>query len=97
MSATKTQTGRQGGKSDGSGNKPPAGPVATGASGGRKGINDYLQSLQYEWRKITWPEKKQWWDSTIVVFVFVLVLMASLATMDFGIGWVMNRLLGLNR
>jgi len=61
------------------------------------GFKDYVQTLQYEWRKITWPEKKQWKDSTVVVFVFVLVLMAALASMDFSIGWVMNRLLGLNR
>ena len=96
MSATKTQTGSQG-RPDGSGTKPPGAPVATGASGGGNRFGEYFQSLQYEWRKITWPEKKQWKDSTIVVFVFVLVLMTALATMDFGIGWVMNRLLGLNR
>jgi preprotein translocase SecE subunit len=93
MSVTKTQTGRSGGSS----NKPQPAPAAAGTGGGGSKLGDYWQSLQYEWRKITWPEKKQWKDSTIVVFVFVIVLMAALATMDFGIGWVMNRLLGLNR
>jgi preprotein translocase SecE subunit len=91
MSVTKTQTGRSGGDV---GNKPPVAAPA-GAGGGK--LRDYFQSLQYEWRKITWPEKKQWKDSTIVVFIFVLVLMAVLASLDFSVGWFMNRLLGLNR
>jgi preprotein translocase SecE subunit len=91
MSVTKTQTGRSG--NDG---KPPVTATTASGPGGGK-FNDYWTSLQYEWRKITWPEKKQWKDSTIVVFVFVLVLMAALAAMDFGIGTLMNRLLGLNR
>jgi len=56
-----------------------------------------LETLRYEWRKITWPERKQWIDSTIVVFVFVLVLMFTLAAFDVAVGKVMNTLLGFNR
>jgi preprotein translocase SecE subunit len=78
---------------------PPRPPVSNQApkKSFNDGVKDYIQSLQYEWRKITWPEKKQWKDSTIVVFVFVIVLMVLLATMDFSIGWVMNKFLGLDR
>ena len=95
MSAIKTSSNNP------QGSAKSSAPAGAGTGGGKKsfndGMKDYFQSLQYEWRKITWPERKQWKDSTIVVFVFVLVLMAALASMDFGIGWVMNRLLGLNR
>ena len=73
---------------------PPRGPE--GGSGGGK-VKDYLETLRYEWRKITWPERKQWIDSTIVVFVFVLVLMFTLAAFDVAVGKVMNTLLGFNR
>jgi preprotein translocase SecE subunit len=79
---------------------PPKGPAAGDPSPKRSfidGLKDYIASLQYEWRKLTWPDKKQWKDSTIVVFVFVIVLMFILSTLDFSIGWVMNQVLGLDR
>jgi preprotein translocase SecE subunit len=91
MSATKTQSGQ----SNGAGNRP-ATPVAAGGSPPRglsERVRDYWQTLVYEWRKISWPERKQWKDSTIVVFVFVIVLMILLASFDWIVGMLMNELM----
>jgi preprotein translocase SecE subunit len=75
---------------------PPAPRGAAGNAGGRK-LKDYFETLGYEWRKITWPERKQWKDSTIVVFVFVIVLMFTLGIFDLAVGKAMNIIMGLNR
>jgi preprotein translocase subunit SecE len=82
--------------------KAPAAKAGASAGSSPRGaslvdkLREYFISLQYEWRKITWPERKQWKDSTIVVFIFVMVLMAALSLLDLGVGWVMNRLMGLS-
>ena len=89
-STTKSNVGR----GSGGANKPTATAAAPGAPGSNK-LKEYWQTLIYEWRKITWPEKKQWKDSTIVVFVFTIVLMIILAAFDWGVGSLMNTILGL--
>ena len=78
-------------KAPSSGTAPPKGP----GLGDR--VREYFQTLAYEWRKITWPERKQWIDSTIVVFVFTIFLMIMLASFDLVVGRGMNWLMGLDR
>ena|SRR5687768_8401833 len=99
MSVTKTQTGSQG-KGPGS-SKPVTTGAGSGANSGSGGLGnrlrEYWQTLVYEWRKISWPDRKQWKDSTIVVFVFTIFMMVLLALFDFGVGYVVNKLLGLDR
>ena len=59
----------------GGGSGPPKGSELAAKRSFQDGFKDYFESLRYEWRKITWPERKQWKDSTIVVFVFTIFLM----------------------
>jgi len=49
---------------------------------GRSAIRDYFQSLKYEWLKMTFPTRKEWVQSTVVVFLFTLVLMAIISLYD---------------
>jgi preprotein translocase SecE subunit len=47
-----------------------------------RGFHDYFQSLKYEWLKMTFPTRKEWVQSTVVVFLFTLVLMAIISLYD---------------
>ena len=47
-----------------------------------RGFHDYFQSLKYEWLKMTFPTRKEWMQSTVVVFLFTLVLMAIISLYD---------------
>jgi len=93
MSTVKASSGNP----SGSGTKPPA--VAAGTGGERSSFSDKLRrywiELAYEWRKITWPERKPWLDSTLVVFIFVLVLMAALFALDYIVGFALGKALGI--
>lgn len=52
---------------------------------------DYIQSLRYEWFKITFPTRKEWVQATIVVFLFTLILMTVISVYDAGMSFVFSR------
>jgi preprotein translocase SecE subunit len=57
------------------------------------GIKDYFSSLRYEWLKVTFPTKKEWTQSTVVVFLFVLILMTIISVYDALMGMLFTRII----
>ena len=57
------------------------------------GIVEYFSSLRYEWMKVTFPTKKEWTQSTIVVFLFVLILMTIISVYDAFMGMLFTRII----
>jgi preprotein translocase SecE subunit len=47
----------------------------------------YFTELQFEWKKITFPSRKELQQSTIVVFVFTMLLMGIISLLDLFIGF----------
>ena len=45
-------------------------------------VRKYFEELKFEWLKITFPSKKELTQSTIVVFLFTLVLMVIISLYD---------------
>jgi preprotein translocase subunit SecE len=45
-------------------------------------ITRYFQELKMEWKKITFPERKELYRSTVVVFIFTLVVTAIISLFD---------------
>ncbi len=45
-------------------------------------VKKYLEELKFEWVKITFPTKKELTQSTIVVFLFTVILMVILSAYD---------------
>jgi preprotein translocase SecE subunit len=37
-------------------------------------LRNFFIELKYEWQKVTTPQKKEWRQSTLVVFTFVILL-----------------------
>lgn len=65
--------------------------------GGGSRLRDYFSTLKYEWQKISWPDKVQWRQSTIVVFVFVLIMIGVLVMFDAIASFLLDNMLGLRR
>lgn len=51
---------------------------------------DYFSSLKFEWQKVTFPSRKELTQSTIVVFLFTIILMAVLSLYDYLMSLLLN-------
>lgn len=54
-------------------------------------MRDYFVSLKYEWQKVTFPTRKELIQSTIVVFLFTIILMAIISAYDVAMSFAFNR------
>lgn len=50
-------------------------------------LQKYGNELYYEWKKITFPDRKQLWQSVMVVFIFCIFLMLVVTVYDIAVGW----------
>ncbi len=53
----------------------------------------YFQELRMEWNKITFPERKELYRSTIVVFIFTVVMTLIVSFFDATIAFIFSKLL----
>jgi preprotein translocase subunit SecE len=56
-------------------------------------LRDYFVSLRVEWGKLTFPTRKELVQSTIVVFLFTMLLMAIISAYDALMSVLFNRIL----
>ncbi len=54
----------------------------------------YVTDVQAEFKKITWPTQREYVSGTIGVIVIVAFLALVLGVIDFGLGQVMELVLG---
>ena len=54
-------------------------------------VKDYFVSLKYEWLKLTFPTRKELTQSTIVVFLFTILLMVIISLYDVLVSFVFNK------
>ena len=67
----------------------PQTPVSRGRDRGRTSPGLFLRQVVAELRKVMWPTQQQVVTYFFVVMVFVLVMMAYVAGLDFGFGKAM--------
>ena len=53
-------------------------------------VKKYFEELKFEWVKISFPNRKELTQSTIVVFLFTVFLMLILSTYDAFMSFVFN-------
>jgi preprotein translocase subunit SecE len=58
-----------------------------------RGVRDYFVSLKIEWGKISFPTRKELIQSTIVVFLFTVILMFIISLYDALMSILFNRFL----
>lgn len=61
---------------------------------GRTGLGLFLRQVIAELRKVIWPTRDQLTTYFVVVLVFVLVIMAIVATLDYGFNTLMFDIFG---
>ena len=61
-----------------------------------KKINDYFNSIGSEMKKVSWMNKQQIINSTIIVGIFSLIISVFLFVLDFGLSEIVKVLFNLN-
>ena len=57
-------------------------------------INQYINGVQIEMKKVTWLSKQEMMGSTIIVAVFSVLISIFLFIVDFGVSQFISRLIG---
>jgi preprotein translocase subunit SecE len=60
----------------------------------RTSPSEFVQQVQQETRKVTWPSWKETRMTTLMVFVMVVIVSVFLSVADWAIGNVMRIILG---
>ena len=68
--------------------------VAERAHGPLARLGLYYRQIVSELRKVVWPTRAQLLTYTSVVIVFVMVMIAYVSGLDYGLGWVMLKIFG---
>ncbi|MGN0854075.1 MAG: preprotein translocase subunit SecE [Kiritimatiellia bacterium] len=58
-----------------------------------KKAGDYLSGVGSEAKRVTWPGKRELWESTLVVISFIFILAVTIAVCDHVIGGGLDFLL----
>ena len=61
-----------------------------------KKINNYFKSIASEMKKVSWMNKQQIINSTIIVGIFSLIIAVFLFVLDFGLSELVKILFNLN-
>ena len=88
-----TEVPEPGGSSDGSGKKP-----RRGGRRGKKGplgrLALFYRQIVAELRKVVWPTRQQLSTYTTVVIIFVVIIIAFVFVLDYGLTEVVKRVFG---
>ena len=56
-------------------------------------IREFFHDVLVEFRRVSWPSRREVVGSTTVVIVMVVILAVFLAVVDNGLSWLVGRLL----
>jgi preprotein translocase subunit SecE len=55
----------------------------------------FVEEVQVEMRRVTWPDREQLRNATIVILIFVIVMAFIIGVMDTVFSWFVRTLVGL--
>ena len=55
----------------------------------------FVEEVQVEMRRVTWPDREQLRNATIVILIFVIILAFIIGAMDSVFSWLVRTLVGL--
>jgi preprotein translocase subunit SecE len=60
-----------------------------------EGLKEFVEGVQVEMRRVTWPDRDQLRNATIVILVFVLILSVVIGLMDAFFSWFVRMMVGV--
>ena len=66
-----------------------------GLPGFLKKTQTFVEEVQVEMRRVTWPDREQLRNATFVILVFVLILAAIIGLMDTVFSWLVRTIVNL--
>ena len=55
----------------------------------------WVEEVQVEMRRVTWPDREQLRNATIVILIFVMILAPIIGIMDTAFSWLVRTIVGL--
>jgi preprotein translocase subunit SecE len=53
-----------------------------------------VEEVQVEMRRVTWPDREQLRNATIVILIFVMILAIIIGIMDTAFSWLVRTIVG---
>ncbi|MEE8175859.1 MAG: preprotein translocase subunit SecE [Gemmatimonadota bacterium] len=54
----------------------------------------WVEEVQVEMRRVTWPDREQLRNATIVILIFVMILAIIIGIMDTAFSWLVRTIVG---
>ena len=64
---------------------------------GIRGVQQFIEDVQAEMRRVTWPDWEQLRNATAVILVFVIILAIIIGAMDGVFSWLIRLIVGVFR
>ncbi len=55
----------------------------------------WVEEVQVEMRRVTWPDREQLRNATIVILIFVMIIAIIIGIMDTTFSWLVRTIVGL--
>lgn len=62
---------------------------------GMKDIQQFVEDVQVEMRRVTWPDREQLRNATAVILVFVIIIAIIIGLMDTIFSWFVRTFVGV--
>ena len=60
-----------------------------------KKTQTFVEEVQVEMRRVTWPDREQLRNATIVILIFVIIIAFIIGAMDAAFSWLVRSIVGL--
>jgi preprotein translocase subunit SecE len=60
-----------------------------------KNVQQFVEEVQLEMKRVTWPDRNQLRNATFVILVFVIILAIIIGAMDAVFSWLVRTIIGV--
>jgi preprotein translocase subunit SecE len=62
---------------------------------GMKNVQQFFEDVQVEMRRVTWPDREQLRNATVVILIFSIVIAIIIGLMDAVFSWLIRTIVGV--
>ena len=60
-----------------------------------RNVQKFIEEVQQEMKRVTWPDREQLRNATFVILVFVIILAIIIGAMDGIFSWLVRTIIGV--